>query len=215
MSGWSRLTMTSSFSGEAPPKDTFPGQLDASVGGHVEVGQSYEQAAVMEVEEEAGLIITPSQLQPLVKLKTQAVDDRLNKRNLTFRQTYWLPYDGKLEDLRVEAALIEKGPPPLDESDLKRRRYFISDLLDDLRDDRPPGEVTGCLSGLFFLLGDFHLRAQNQWSGNGKGLIRRLRQLDADFAARYEQDFAKAFRGNLAPVEKLVVHILQPYGGLF
>ena len=103
MSGWSRLTMTSSFSGEAPPKDTFPGQLDASVGGHVEVGQSYEQAAVMEVEEEAGLIITPSQLQPLVKLKTQAVDDRLNKRNLTFRQTYWLPYHGKLEDLRVEA----------------------------------------------------------------------------------------------------------------
>ena len=91
------------FQRRSPTKDTFPGQLDASVGGHVEVGQSYEQAAVMEVEEEAGLIITPSQLQPLVKLKTQAVDDRLNKRNLTFRQTYWLPYHGRLEDLRVEA----------------------------------------------------------------------------------------------------------------
>jgi len=115
---------------------------------------------------------------------------------------------------RKAQALIEKGPPPLDESDLKRRRYFISDLLDDLRDDRPPGEVTGCLSGLFFLLGDFHLRAQNQWSGNGKGLIRRLRKLDAGFAARYEQDFAKAFQGDLAPVEKLVVDVLHPYGGL-
>ncbi len=75
--------------------------------------------------------------------------------------------------------------------------------------------MTGCLSGLFFLLGDFHLRAQNQWSGNGKGLIRCLRKLDADFAARYEQDFAKAFEGDLAPIEKLVVDILQPYGGLF
>lgn len=42
---------------------------------------------------------------------------------------------------RMAQALIEKGPPPLDESDLKRRRYFISDLLDDLRDNRPPGEV--------------------------------------------------------------------------
>lgn len=116
---------------------------------------------------------------------------------------------------RMAQALIEKGPPPLDESDLKRRRYFISDLLDDLRDDRPPGEVIGCLSGLFVLLGDFHLRAQNQWSGNGKGLIRSLRKLDADFAARYEQDFAKAFQGDLSPIEKLVVDVLQPYGGLF
>ena len=116
---------------------------------------------------------------------------------------------------RMAQALIEKGPPPLDESDLKRRRYFISDLLDDLIDDRPTGEVMGCLSGLFFLLGDFHLRARNQWSGNGKGLIRRLRKLDADFAARYEQDFARAFRGNLMPIEKLVVDVLQPYGGLF
>ena len=56
----------------------------------------------MEVEEEAGLVITPSQLQPLVKLKTRAVDEHLNKRNLTFRQTYWLRYGGKLEDLHVE-----------------------------------------------------------------------------------------------------------------
>ena len=83
-------------------KDAFPNELDASVGGHVEVGQSYEQAAVMEVEEEAGLVITPSQLQPLVKLKTQAVDEHLNKRNLTFRQTYSLRHDGKLEDLHVK-----------------------------------------------------------------------------------------------------------------
>ena len=116
---------------------------------------------------------------------------------------------------RMAQALIEKGPPPLDESELKRRRYFISDLLDDLRDDRPSGEVIGCLSGLFLLLGDFHLRAQNQWSGNGKGLIRSLRKLDAAFAARYEQDFTKAFQGDLSPIEKLVVDVLQPYGGLF
>ena len=126
-----------------------------------------------------------------------------------------VPIDLAEKRKRMAQALIEKGPPRLDESDLKRRRYFISDLLDDLRDDRPPGEVTGCLSGLFFLLGDFHLRAQNQWSGNGKGLIRRLRKLDADFAARYEQDFAKAFQGDLAPIEKLVVDVLRPYGGLF
>ncbi len=83
-------------------KDTFPDLMDATVGGHVEVGQTYEQAAIVEAQEEAGLLITPSQLKPLVMLANDAVDERLNKRNLTFRQTYWMPYAGKLGDLHVE-----------------------------------------------------------------------------------------------------------------
>jgi len=91
------------FQRRSSTKDTFPNLLDASVGGHVEVGQTYEQAAVVEAQEEAGLLITPSQLRPLAKLNNYAVDERLNKRNLTFRQTYWLPYTGSLDELQVEA----------------------------------------------------------------------------------------------------------------
>jgi 8-oxo-dGTP pyrophosphatase MutT (NUDIX family) len=83
-------------------KDTFPNLMDAAVGGHVEVGQTYEQAAIVEAEEEAGLLISPSQLKPLVMLANDAVDERLNKRNLTFRQTYWMPYAGRLDELRIE-----------------------------------------------------------------------------------------------------------------
>lgn len=90
------------FQRRSASNDTFPNLMDASVGGHVEVGQTYEQAAIVEAQEEAGLRITPSQLRPLAKLNNDAVDERLNKRNLTFRQTYWMPYAGKLEDLHVE-----------------------------------------------------------------------------------------------------------------
>jgi hypothetical protein len=90
------------FQRRSPFKDTFPNLMDATVGGHVEVGQTYEQAAIVEAQEEAGLLITPSQLKPLVMLANDAVDERLNKRNLTFRQTYWMPYPGSLDDLRVE-----------------------------------------------------------------------------------------------------------------
>jgi 8-oxo-dGTP pyrophosphatase MutT (NUDIX family) len=90
------------FQKRSPFKDTFPNLMDATVGGHVEVGQTYEQAAIVEAEEEAGLLITPSQLRPLVMLANDAVDERLNKRNLTFRQTYWMPYAGRLDDLRIE-----------------------------------------------------------------------------------------------------------------
>lgn len=90
------------FQHRSPAKDTFPDLLDASVGGHVEVGQTYEQAAIVEAQEEAGLLIAPMELRPLVKLDNLAIDERLNKRNLTFRQVYWLPYAGGFDELRVE-----------------------------------------------------------------------------------------------------------------
>ncbi len=91
------------FQHRSATKDTFPNLLDASAGGHVEVGQSYEQAAVAEAYEEAGLVIAPDQLRHLAKLDNYAVDERLNKRNRAFRQTYWLCYSGTLQDLRIEA----------------------------------------------------------------------------------------------------------------
>jgi 8-oxo-dGTP pyrophosphatase MutT (NUDIX family) len=90
------------FQRRSSTKDTFPNLLDATVGGHVEVGQTYEQAALMEIQEEAGLDVTLNEIHPLVKLKTQAIDERLNKKNLTFRQIYWLRYLGNVEDLLIE-----------------------------------------------------------------------------------------------------------------
>jgi isopentenyldiphosphate isomerase len=46
-------------------KDTHPGKWDTSVGGHVGFGQSYEEAALRETEEELGLKIAASQLEKL------------------------------------------------------------------------------------------------------------------------------------------------------
>ena len=91
------------FQHRSATKDTFPNLLDASAGGHVEVGQTYEQATIMEAQEEMGLAIAPDQLGHLAKLDNYAVDERLNKTNRTFRETYWLRYSGKLNDLRIEA----------------------------------------------------------------------------------------------------------------
>jgi 8-oxo-dGTP pyrophosphatase MutT (NUDIX family) len=121
------------FQRRSPAKDTFPNLLDASVGGHVEVGQTYEQAAVAEAQEEAGLLITPSQLRPLVKLDNYAVDERLNKRNLTFRQTYWLPYTGSLDELQVEAG---------------EAVGFVA-LPASTVFSLTPGNAAGCIPGLF------------------------------------------------------------------
>jgi 8-oxo-dGTP pyrophosphatase MutT (NUDIX family) len=122
------------FQHRSATKDTFPNLLDASAGGHVEAGQSYEQAAVMEAYEEAGLVITPDQLQHLAKLDNYAVDERLNKRNRTFRQTYWLRYSGTLEDLRIEAgeAVGFVALPAV-------KVFALT-----------PENAAGCISGLFY-----------------------------------------------------------------
>lgn len=90
------------FQRRSATKDTFPSLLDATVGGHVEIGQTYEQAALMEIEEEAGLTISRDQILPLMRLKIQEVDTAGHKKNAPFRQIYWLRYHGKAEDLQIE-----------------------------------------------------------------------------------------------------------------
>jgi isopentenyldiphosphate isomerase len=49
----------------SPGKDTHPGQWDTSVGGHVGFGQSYEEAALRETEEELGLKVEAADLEKL------------------------------------------------------------------------------------------------------------------------------------------------------
>src|SRR3989344_5472817 len=68
------------FQHRAKNKDTYPDKLDATVGGHVEPGVSYEETAVKECEEETG-----------VKL------DLLN-----LRLVYVYLFDDNISDLRVE-----------------------------------------------------------------------------------------------------------------
>jgi len=81
----------------SPTKDTFPSKLDATVGGHVELGQSYLQAALMEVEEEAGIKVKEKDLVPLLKLRNISFDDVKKVHNNCFRQIYAYKFSGSAE----------------------------------------------------------------------------------------------------------------------
>ncbi len=43
------------FQRRGPHKDTFPNLLDTSVGGHVDLGMTYDDSALKELEEETGI----------------------------------------------------------------------------------------------------------------------------------------------------------------
>ena len=116
---------------------------------------------------------------------------------------------------KVEAKrLLDLGPPPLSDDDIRGKRYFISDLLDDLRGVTKPDERYAILGKLFIDLANFHLRANGQWAGSGKGLVRALRRYDSDTADTYAAAFAQAYESNQnTDLFVLAENILKPHGG--
>ena len=88
------------FQNRGPNTDTWPNMLDASAGGHVEQGESYEEAAVKELEEETGIVASIEQLTFITKIRKRVVDTERGTINNVFRAVYAYPYKG--ENLRIE-----------------------------------------------------------------------------------------------------------------
>ncbi len=95
------------FQHRAKDKDTYPDLLDATVGGHVEIGDSYEKTAVKEAEEETGVVITEADLIPIKKLQAIPHHDPVtNTINNAFKMEFAYLYNGKVSDLRIEEGKI-------------------------------------------------------------------------------------------------------------
>ncbi|MFA5024441.1 MAG: NUDIX domain-containing protein [Patescibacteria group bacterium] len=90
------------FQHRAKNKETAPDLLSFTVGGHVEIGQSYEEAALRETEEETGVIVKPADLIFLGKSQEEYYDEITDKTNKVFKTSYLYVYLGKISDLRVE-----------------------------------------------------------------------------------------------------------------
>jgi hypothetical protein len=115
---------------------------------------------------------------------------------------------------RRAAAVIAAGPPALDAETERRMRYFVSDLLDDLRAPRSRDELVGTGARLYEQLADYHLRRRGLWSGKGKAIPRALRQADAALCTAYCDAFGELFaRGDPQAVIRLTEELLKESGG--
>lgn len=90
------------FQHRAKDKDTYPDKLDATVGGHVEPGMSYDQTAVKECLEETGVRISESDLVLLTKMRKRAVDEATGAINNTLRAQYAYLFDRPITELIPE-----------------------------------------------------------------------------------------------------------------
>jgi len=90
------------FQHRAKDKDTYPDLLDATVGGHVEIGDTYDQTALKEAEEETGVKIDNKDLVFLCTTITNSFDEVTGRTNHPRRNVYAYCYTGDVADLKIE-----------------------------------------------------------------------------------------------------------------
>ena len=85
-------------------KDTFPNLLDATVGGHVELGESFGDAALKEMEKETGVTAKISYLTLIETTRSNGtLDKATGNTNNAIRAVYAYKYVEPLENLQIEA----------------------------------------------------------------------------------------------------------------
>lgn len=83
-------------------KELFPDLLDASVGGHVEIGEEFKDAALKELREETGINANENELIFIQITNTKNSDSRTGNINNALRAVYAYKYAGKIDDLKIE-----------------------------------------------------------------------------------------------------------------
>ena len=86
--------------------ETFPNLLDSTVGGHVEIGEDYEDAALKETEEETGVKIKKEDLKLIKFFRSNSFDPVTSRTNNALRAIYAYCFKNDIKTLKLEN---EKG----------------------------------------------------------------------------------------------------------
>jgi predicted nucleotidyltransferase len=115
---------------------------------------------------------------------------------------------------KLAQEVLDKGPPELDQVDLDKRRYEITDLIDDIREPRSRAELMASGGRLLQCMADFYFRSNGMWSASGKTIFRKLAAADSKMLAQFEFAFAELFaEANPAPCIELAEKLLKNKGG--
>ena len=124
-----------------------------------------------------------------------------------------LPGDGGAA-LQAECRrALDAGPAPLTRDELDLARYGLTDLLDDLADERPRPEAAAVAVEVWRVTAELALAGAGRWSGTGKWLVRELSDLDPDLAVRLDEALREALAGDVRPLGELAGEVLERCGG--
>jgi Nucleotidyltransferase domain len=115
---------------------------------------------------------------------------------------------------KLAASVMELRPPKLSEEEIRKSRYNITNLVDDIRQSRSKAELVASGTELYEALADYYFRVNNLWSAKGKSIPRILEQTDTELGQRYCTAFEELFSyGKPEKVITLAEEILDPNGG--
>ncbi len=110
--------------------------------------------------------------------------------------------------------VLGQGPPPWHDGKLRRSRYTITSLVDDLRSPRSRAELIAIGTALYAAVADHFLLGQGHWSASGKSIPRRLASVAPEFASRFDEAFDHLFTsGRAESLIQLCAAVLAPSGG--
>lgn len=110
--------------------------------------------------------------------------------------------------------LLEQGPAPLSDAKLRRWRYALSDLLDDLDGARDADERMIVGMRVLAEAAELALHSAGSWTGTGKWLVRRLRSdCPADADALLSGFRTLVREGQVGPLAAAAAAVLERAGG--
>ncbi len=119
--------------------------------------------------------------------------------------------EGIIEEARTD---LEYGPMPWSVFEIDRARYTISDYLEDVRGAEESWDRWFSANKLVASLCEFVLRTNNCWLGEGKHLYRALASCSKETAERLAAAMEALYRNDdIAPLERLCLDVLEPFGG--
>lgn len=122
--------------------------------------------------------------------------------------------DGRLSRLQTLARdRWAAGPAKLTDDELEDRRYRLTALLDDLADETNPADRAALAAAVFTDVADLALVTRGVWSGAGRWLTRRLREIDTDLDENLLAGLQAAVHGDPSALKSCGEAELQRIGG--
>ncbi len=123
--------------------------------------------------------------------------------------------DGEAERLQSEAIeRFAKGPSSVSIEEMGRRRYTLTDQLDDLIGATDPTELLYISQQLLVGASELALISKGQWLASGKWLSRHLALSEPELSIRFSSAVKAVLEtGEKKPMEEVVREILERVGG--